>query len=33
MGRTGDVHASTVPTANGPIVAAKEGKKKTIMIF
>lgn len=23
MGNTGDVHASTVPTANGPIVAVK----------
>lgn len=27
MGNTGDVHARTVPTANGPIVAVKKYKR------
>lgn len=31
MGNTGDVHASTVPTANGPIVATKGKQRKIIL--
>lgn len=32
MGSTGDVHASTVPTPNGPIVAVNDNKGKNVNI-